>query len=613
MKIGLIPQVLINSVAPTQSNPYIPLGLLCIAASVDRKKYDFEIVDLTDLVVNQKIKFGKNFEKDAAQFLKSKKFDIIGFSTLSAGYHYTLKIVSEFKKISKTPVILGGAQASFCDEKTMGAFPVDFIVRGEGEITFAELVNALDKGENFSDIKGLTYKNGGHIVKNQERSFIENIDELPYPAYDLYPLQPGKYITLEATRGCPYTCVYCTTSMHWGKCTRSKSTKRILAEMIWLRDKFGAKRISFADDTFTLNRKRTEEFCKEMIRSRAGLKWACSTRIDRVDDTLLKLMSASGCADLFYGIETGSTKMQKLIKKNIKLETVNKNIESTAKYGISVTASFIIGFPDEDEKDLIKTLNLVNKIKCLYPTPQTVQLHVLAPDSNTPITIEHYDDLEYDGFFSDQVGGGFAGYDVNLIKKNKDLFLSYHYIKTKKVDRKFIRNLHSFLFATGLIAYWSTLFVFLMDKNPLALFKKWRRFHENFKIPPGIPAESNEQLIVATSAAQFLNQYFRDGQSVPKQILELFVHENESINLKGLIVTNSEMRKKAMVGEILSTKFYRYNPKHVIEAIRKSATSVAKVKESPAMVEYCLSGKSISPPSIIHSISEHFFNCRSKG
>ena len=610
MKIGLIPQVLINGVTPLQSSPYVPLGLLCVAASVNRNKYKFEIVDLVDLVVNQKIGFGRNFEKDAAYLLKSKKFDLIGFSTLSAGYHYTLKIISELKKISRTPVVLGGAQASFCDMETIKAFPFDIIVRGEGERTFAELIEAMAGDKDFSAIKGLTYRNGKDVVKNQNRPFIENIDDLPYPAYDLYPLSTEKYVPIEATRGCPYTCAYCTTSIHWGKCTRAKSTKRVLDELMLLRDKFGVKKVSFVDDTFTLNRKRTEEFCSRMIEKKMGLKWACSTRIDKVDDPLLKIMSDAGCAGIFYGIETGSPKMQKLIKKNIKLETVHKNIESTAKYGINVTASFIIGFPDEDEKELSKTLNLANKVKCLYPTPQTVQLHVLAPDSNTPITVGHYGDLQYDGFFSDQVGGGFAGYDVDLIKKNKDLFIAYHYIKTKKLDRQFIRALYSFFFAVALIAYWSTLSVFLKDKNPLILFKKWREFHADFKMPPGITAKLNEQLVATTSVSQFLNRYFKEERSIPKQILELFVHENEAVNLKGLIVTNAGTRKKAMAGEILSTKFYRYHPKDVIEAIRKSVTSVTKVKESPVKVEYYLSGKELTPPIIGYNISEHTFGRR---
>src|SRR3989338_1004791 len=213
MKIWLIPKVLIHVFNPRFSIPYIPLGLLSVASVIDRSKHKVEILDLTKLVRDGVIEFDENFEREAAEFINTKKFDVVGFSTLSANYHHTLKVVEVLKEISpQTKIILGGAQVSFCDALTLKNFPADIAVRGEAELTVHELLNAIETGAPPDNINGITFKTGGTVRRNSPRAFVKDIDTLPIPAYDLYPIDNFSSVPIEGTRGCPFHCVYCSTT-----------------------------------------------------------------------------------------------------------------------------------------------------------------------------------------------------------------------------------------------------------------------------------------------------------------------------------------------------------------------------------------------------------------
>lgn len=604
MRIGLIPQLSINSLYPRYSPTHVPLGLLCIAAALDRKKHEIEIIDLVQLIRDGVIAYDKNFDEESARFINIRRFDVVGFSTFSASYHHSLNINSRLKKLSPNVItILGGPQASFCDVETMGYFPVDYIVRGEGEISFANLIDALERSKPPSGIAGITYRQSSNVKRNDAEPFIEDIDTLPFPAYDLYPIRKETNVPIEATRGCPFSCTFCATSRYWGHRVRHKGAPRIFSEMEFLRKKYPVEILSFTDDTFTLDRAKVTRICNHFIEKKIRVRWTCSTRIDAVDERLLGLMSKAGCVSIFYGIESGSPKIQKKIRKNIDTKIILKNLKLTSKYGMGSTSSFMLGFPDETEEDLSMTLKLRNKIKLLFSNEQPVQLHLLSPDVRTEITRKNLKRLAYDGFHSDYSGGVFAPYDKDMILRHPNLFHSFYYLKMKHIDRKFIKLLYQFIFIAQILAYWSSLYIMLRNGDPLKIFKKWLKFHEAFKPPEGLPKNAPEHAMVTGSILRFLNEHLDKSKPVPPCIRDLFLHESEKTTLKGKIISGHPIAEKASEGKIISARDYHHDPDVVIRAMRKSMRAVRDLKKSPVRLEYIQRGTDDNGPIIVSRLA----------
>jgi radical SAM superfamily enzyme YgiQ (UPF0313 family) len=587
MKIGLVPQVVINAMYPSISVPYVPLGLLCLGAACDRRRHDLEIVDLTRAVKDGTLPYDQDFEKAAARLILEKHFDLVGFSTFSCTYHHTLKIVREMKALSpSTPLVFGGPQASFCHEETMAAFPVDVVVRGEGEVTFPELLECLAQGREPGDVRGVTFRRGSRVICTEERPFLSDLDALPLPAYDLYPMARQPNAPIELTRGCPCRCTFCATSTYWKRTVRHKSIDRVCTEMALLCDEFDVQYISFADDMFTSNRAWATAFCERLATLGLKKKWFCATRVDAVDDELLKLMARAGCDQIFYGVESGSEKIQKAIRKNIKVDRVVESLRLTAANGIRVTASLMMGFPDETEEDLAQTLKLRNQIQLLFPSKQAIQMHVLSPDVFTEISLEYRDRLRYDGYHSDQSGKINSRYDLELIQKHPNLFLAYYYIETPFLDRELVKLVDCFLFATQVVCYWSSLYVMLRDGDPFVLVKAWVAF---FKEHTGMVGGIRDGPLLnqaLSATALFFQDFFKPENGIPLPVIDLFGHEFEMMRLKGGLVIDEDMRQRNAGKRTLSTRQFDYDPRETIALIRQDFRKVALQGKRPTKIDY---------------------------
>ncbi len=585
MKIGLIPQVVIDALHPTASVPYVPLGLLCLAGALDRRRHAVEIIDLTMAVRDRALPCDRDFERAAARLIHARGFDVVGFSTFSSTYHHTLKIARELKALSpSTTIVFGGPQATFCHEETVVAFPVDYVVRGEGEITFPELLEALEGGHPPDEVRGLTFRRDERTVRTEDRPLVPDLDALPMPAFDLYPLLRHPKAPVEVTRGCPFRCTYCATSNYWRRCVRQKSIGRIWTEMTILAGTWDVEYISFADDTFTVHRAWAAEFCDHLVAHGFRRKWICSTRIDAVDAALLRKMARAGCAHIFYGIESGSERVQKQIRKNIRVERVLDNLRSTAEAGIGITASLMMGFPDETEEDLSSTLRLRCDIQRLFPTRQAIQVHVLSPDVDTEITLENRDRLRYDGFHSDQSGVQNALFDEEMIRAHPNLFLGYHYIETRHLDREFVKLVHSFLTTAQVICYWSCLYAMLKDGDPLRVVKEWIAA---FQREAGAAAgpDTSLQRRAAASIATFFRSYFTRLNGIPAPVCELFLHEYEMTKLKGGLIIDADVQRRAADHGSLATLHLAYDPRETIALIRKDVRRIATQRRKPTQVD----------------------------
>lgn len=372
---------------------YFPIGLGYIAAVLERAGYQVKIYngeaprgenerahkhkggDFSHIILAHQ-DYLKNLEDDNffvwQEFKKSFnefKPDIVGITARTPMLKSAMKVACLIKAWNKDcKIIWGGSHPTVAPDEIMALPETDFIVYGEGEETALELVNFLKKGiGDYSAIKGIYYKNaGGQTIKNSPRSYIEKLDTLPLPARhlvfseDLYT--PGAYADLAGSRGCPFLCTYCSAQSLWSRQVRYRSGDNIIEELKILKNQYQCEFIRFIDDNLMLKREWLEELCEKIILEDLHIKWGCLGRANLINEKLLKLMVKAGCYRLDIGVESGSPRVLKEMKKNIILADVLKADKLFDKYGIDWTAFFITGFPYETMDDLKMTANFMKKI-----------------------------------------------------------------------------------------------------------------------------------------------------------------------------------------------------------------------------------------------------------
>jgi len=288
---------------------------------------------------------------------------VIGFMTECDSYHHVLQITEAIKRLSpECSVVLGGPHASAVARPTLERCDsVDAIVIGEGEETFVSLLDAIDSNSRDEwNIPGAitcnqTGVSGQNILDGGPRPLIQTLDSLPIPAYDLYKADPGEEIFIEVGRGCPFQCQFCSTAPFWGRKHRVKSPARILREIELVCNLFDIKRAHFTHDLFTTSREWVTNLCKVLIAVGSPMRWTCSARTDTVDEPLLELMQRAGCNAIYFGIESGSERILREIRKEIPLDHSFEVLEKCQRVGIRPNAGFIAGFPAEDNASLRDT------------------------------------------------------------------------------------------------------------------------------------------------------------------------------------------------------------------------------------------------------------------
>ncbi len=354
-----------------------PLGLGYLASVLRENGFKVQIVD--DLV--EKLSLDELIKR-------IKNSQIVGITSTTPTFNAALRYAKAIKeKLSNVFVILGGVHVTFMPYEAIKHDYIDAVCIGEGERTIVETAERIEEGKSLEGVKGLIYKEGSKIFENERRGFIENLDSLPFPAFDLMPLdkytllgQKLEQFPMITSRGCPFGCRYCSSSLFLGRKFRARSAKNVVDEMEWLAEEFGAKHIAFGDDTFTLNKKRVFEICDEIVRRGLDIEWSCSSRVDTMNYELLKKMKGAGCVAIYYGVESANQKTLEYYRKRIKLENVKKAVDLTKKVGITTICSFIIGAPFETKKDIENTLKFAIKLN-----PDYAQFSILTPYPGTEI------------------------------------------------------------------------------------------------------------------------------------------------------------------------------------------------------------------------------------
>ena len=346
----------------------VPLSIAYIAAVLEKNKHTVNIYDPPPYE-----KF--NIKDELRRFNP----DMVGISCMSATFNRALSIAREIKNFNQdTLVVFGGIHATALPKETISNKEVDYVVIGEGEYTFLELLEALDNKKTINEVNGLCHKKDGCITVNAPRPLMQNLDELPFPARHLFPkwyfmrwmCMRGRYIkgtNMMSARGCPYDCSYCASKVMFGRNARFISPKKVVDEIEHLVKEHGMKAITFSDDTFSVNEKRAIEMCNEIKkRGLDKIKFRVQLRANTVSENLLKNLKEAGCIQVDVGVESGSQRILNILNKNITTEQARNAFKLFKKYKLNTCATFMIGNPTETLDDIEMTRALAKEINADY-------------------------------------------------------------------------------------------------------------------------------------------------------------------------------------------------------------------------------------------------------
>ena len=366
--------LLLNPPYPVEEYPAPSFGLMSLAAYIMTKGYE---VKIEDYIIEE-------CSKDRFKsIIKQYQPDIVGATAVSMTVNKSLSILKDYKSLSPNIVtVIGGPHATFDSIGMLNSGVVDFVVRGEGEITFSELLDTLSNGGDLSSINGISYKSEGEIFHTPDRDLIKDINILPLPARHLVPLSKYKAmdlpINMVTSRGCPHSCIFCLGRKMVGSRVRYFNVDRVVDEFEML-SKMGFGQINISDDLFTSNKKRCMDICDGIISRGIKQLWSAFARIDTVSEELLVKLREAGCINLCFGIESGDQNILDRVKKKITLSKCQIVSDICKRAGIIPFASFILGLPGETEETLKNTIAFARSLNMDFG------MHILAPFPGTEI------------------------------------------------------------------------------------------------------------------------------------------------------------------------------------------------------------------------------------
>jgi len=342
------------------STPWPPYSLASIAAAV-RGDHEVRILDCPAQGI------------DAAKlttWVADHRPDVVVSSSSTQTIDSDLRVLRELKSGFGLKTAIFGIHASVFAKEIVTASEVDFVIRNEPDETARELLSAIADRGNVSQVRGLAFADpAGQAVLTEARPFVEDLDGLPYPAWDLVdldnyrlPFYGRRFLIISTIRGCPFRCSFCNAHVYYGSRARLRSVPSIVEEIEHCRRSYGIEDIFFWGDTFTLVREQIRSLCERIIDEGLGIRWVANSRVDTVDAEILGLMRRAGCWMVSYGIESGDAAVLRRCGKGISPERVVEAVRLTKAAGIRVAGHFILGLPGETEASARRTLDLARAL-----------------------------------------------------------------------------------------------------------------------------------------------------------------------------------------------------------------------------------------------------------
>lgn len=350
-----------------------PLGLMYLASSIRAGIHDVQ-ADIIDLKSSSPPEV---VLEEIVDSVKRNKPKLVGISCLSTDMGDVKRLASRIKKEDEGILtVVGGIHPTLFPEYFFEkSRDVDFVVMGEGEVTLVELIKGIRAKGNLGAIDGIAYRNKGDVCVNKQREPIKDMDEIPFPAFDLvdmeYYTMPSEWVIrgvpiagffIFTGRGCPYACKFCVNKNLSDRRVRLRSASNVVDELEFLIENYNIDGFFIYDDAFGLNRKRALEVCDEIIRRKLDLVWGCQARVNLITEDMIKRMKKAGCIQLEFGVESGSQRILDSLHKQIKVEDTKKVFKLCDKHGMRKLANFLINTPEETKEDVEATLDLAIEI-----------------------------------------------------------------------------------------------------------------------------------------------------------------------------------------------------------------------------------------------------------
>jgi len=365
-----------------------PIGLAYLASVLYEDGIEVDAIDFT---VEKPEEIRKKMRR---------KSDVWGITSVAYTYNSANAIARLIKHLHpRTKVVMGGHTVSSLYEKTLLSNPsVDAIVIGEGEYTFLDLVRNYEEGGSLEKVNGIAYRTKNSVKRNEDRELIENLDDLPFPLFKIFPLKRyntfwrSSPLPISSSRGCMFNCEFCDIHNFYRGRYRERSPKNIVDEMEHDVEEYRKRSFLFSDDIFTLNKRRVRRICEEIKKRNLDITWACETRVDCVDKGLLKTMKESGCWAIFFGVESSSQETLNSMKKGITVEKTKKAFEACKEVGIRTCASMMLFYPTDDKRTVRDNIRFVKSLD-----PDIAYFAVTTPFPGTRL----YEQLRKDGMIRD--------------------------------------------------------------------------------------------------------------------------------------------------------------------------------------------------------------------
>lgn len=343
-----------------QRGVYPPLGLAYIASSVLQHGHEARIIDC-----DGETDYWKAIEEACTGF----KPDLVGFYTMTWTFRQAKKIFEFIKELIPGVIsVVGGPNVTAFPVESLEIGGFDYAVQCEGEYAIKDLLDCIQGDKAIEQVRNLIYRADGAIRINSVMDYVDDLDEIPFPAWNLLPVLAYNdiftinrhFATMIASRGCPFKCTFCDRKNRMGSKWRIRSVENVLKEIEFLKSNYGIREIMFFDDNFIISRKWILEFC-DRVRE-LNIKWECRTRVDTVNGEILRKMKESGCYRIRYGMESGNDEILKILKKDITVEKIRECAKNTNKVGIEIFAYFMMGLPHESLQNVEETVNLALEI-----------------------------------------------------------------------------------------------------------------------------------------------------------------------------------------------------------------------------------------------------------
>lgn len=370
-----------------------PLGIAYIGTVLERAGHEVAIIDMDNDGIS---------EQDFVTMIICSQYQVVGFTATTPVFKNAEKLCRLVKDNSSAVTVVGGIHATLVPEECLKSRYIDFVVRGEAEITILELMKAVSGTKSYSEVRGISFRQDGRIVSTPERELISNIDSIPFLDRNLFRRKKYYYpgllylpsMPMITSRGCLHNCTYCCVKKIFGRKFRYRSAANVADEIDDLVEVYGIKHIDIWDDSFSADRNRVFELGDEI--NRRGLKihfaFPNGLRADEVDEDLLRCLKGMGAYNIAFGIESGNQATLDKAKKGIRLEQIETAYNSAKKMDFETWGFFMLGLPGETEETLKDTLNFAKRID-----PDIVKFNIFTPYPKT----EAFEQLSREGLITD--------------------------------------------------------------------------------------------------------------------------------------------------------------------------------------------------------------------